>query len=86
MILTQSDRLKLLGLATLGIAERKQLNRTEKIVQETLESLGISSSDAESWAGELVYNEGDDPIEAAESAMIGLGLEAAGPPDNLNVP
>lgn len=74
-MLTQDDKLKLVGLATLGIAERDKLRRTEGAICGFLKEHGVDESRAEDEAGELTYNEGDDPVAAVDRVLRGLGLE-----------
>lgn len=75
MNLTQEERLVFVGLASLVIEERKQLDRTEGGIVGFLKKHGVDETQASNWAGELVYNEGDDPIKAADSVLESLGLE-----------
>lgn len=75
MKLTQEERLVFVGLASLVIEERKQLDRTEAAVVGFLKKHGVDERQASNWAGELVYNEGDDPIKAADSVLAALDLE-----------
>lgn len=74
-MLTQDDKLKLMGLVSLVIEERKKLDRTESAICGFLKEHGVNESDASSWAGELVYNEGDDPQVAVDNVLRILGLE-----------
>jgi hypothetical protein len=74
-MLTEERKLGLMGLATLGITERVQLNRTESAICGVLKLCGIEEQSAESWASELIYNEGDQPLEAVERLLKQLDLE-----------
>lgn len=80
MKLTQEERLVLAGLTALAIEERKKLNNTESAICGFLKRHGVDETEAENWAGELVYSEGDDPIKAANSVLACLFDDA------LNVP
>lgn len=73
--LTEARKLGLIGLATLGITERVTLNRTESAICGVLELCGIEESNAADWAAELVYSEGDEPINAVEQMLKALNLE-----------
>lgn len=78
--MTQNEKLVLVGLIALvngsaAIAECEALDRTETAIQKFLEGQGVSEDDARIWAGELVYNEGDDPIAAVDRALGILELE-----------
>jgi len=73
--MTQNDKLVLVGLTALVMGEREALDRTEAAIQKFLEGQGVSEDDARSWAGELVYNEGDDPIVAVDRVLGILELE-----------
>ena len=75
MKLTQEERLVLVGLTALALEERKKLNNTESAVCAFLKQHGVDETDAENWVGELIYNEGDDPIKAADSVLASLGLK-----------
>lgn len=77
MKITAEERLGFVGLAALAIKERKQLDRTEGSIVGFLKKHGVDETKASNWAGELVYNEGDDPIKAADSVLESLGIEAA---------
>jgi hypothetical protein len=74
-MLTQENKLELVGLATLGIQERDKLRRTEAAICGVLKRHGVNESDADSWAGELIYNEGDDPVMAVDRVLGILELE-----------
>ena len=75
MKLTQEERLVFVGLAALVIEERKQLDKTEAGIVGFLKKHGVDETQAQNWVGELVYNEGDDPIKAADSVLDSLDLE-----------
>lgn len=75
MKLTQEERLVLVGLTALALEERKKLNSPEGAVCGFLKRHGVDETTAKGWAGELVYNEGDDPIVAADSVLASLGIE-----------
>lgn len=75
MKITQEDRLVLVGLASLVIEERKQLDKTESGIVGFLKKHGVEERSASNWAGELVYNEGDDPVVAADSVLKALDIE-----------
>lgn len=75
MKLTEEERLVFVGLASLVIEERKQLDKTESGIAGFLKKHGIEERSASNWAGELVYNEGDDPVAAADSVLKSLGFE-----------
>lgn len=75
IMLTQDDRLHLIGLTALVIEERKKLDRTEAAICGFLKQHGVDEHEAHSWAGELVYNEGDDAEAAVERTLTVLDLE-----------
>lgn len=75
VMLTQDDRLILIGLASIVIRQRRDVNYTEGIIQKVLESHGVDVENARMWAGEIVYNESDDPIAAVEGVLRALELE-----------
>lgn len=74
-MMTQERKLALLGLVTLAIAERSRLNRLEETICGLLKLCGVGNLDAETWAGELVYNEGDEPIAAVNRVLDVLDLK-----------
>lgn len=74
-MLTQNDRLILIGLTSVVIRQRRDVDYTEGIIQKVLESHGVDAENARTWAGEIAYNEGDDPIAAVESVLATLELE-----------
>lgn len=74
-MLTKERKLGLLGLVTLAITERGRLNRTEEAICGLLKLCGVEDTDAETWSGELVFNEGDDAIVATERVLGILELE-----------
>lgn len=71
----ESEKLQLIGLATLVIEERKKLDRTEAAICGFLKEHGVDETDAQNWAGELVYNEGDDPAAAVERVLGVLDMK-----------
>jgi len=73
--MTESEKLQLVGLATLVIEERKKLDRTEASICAFLKEHDVDETDAQNWAGELVYNEGDDPAVAVERILSVLDLK-----------
>lgn len=75
VMLTQDDRLILIGLTSVVIRQRRDVDCTEGIIQKAFESHGVGTENARMWAGEVAYNEGDDPIAAVESALATLKLE-----------
>lgn len=74
-MLTTNQYHKLLGLATLAIGRRQELSAIEKSLCGFLEARGVDEPDADTWAGEAVYNEGDDPVEATKRILDVLNLE-----------
>lgn len=74
-MLTQDDKLILIGLTSIVLQQRKDIAYTETIIQKTFESHGVSPKDSETWASEIAYNEGDDPIEAVNRVLSVLDLE-----------
>lgn len=74
-MLTQENKLELVGLSTLAITERDKLHRTEAAICGFLKRHGVDETEAENWAGELTYNEGDDPVAAVERVLKRLDLE-----------
>lgn len=70
-----------LGLMTLIISRRKQLDETEKSASLFLRSIGAKDSDESAgmqildWVGEATYNSGDDPEDAARQLLRSLELE-----------
>lgn len=74
-MLTQENKLELIGLSTLAIQEREKLRRTEAAICGFLKCHGVDETDADNWAGELTYKEGDDPTAAVERVLGILELE-----------
>lgn len=74
-MLTEERKLGLIGLVTLGITERGRLNRTESAISGVLKLCGVEEQTATDWASEVIYNEGDEPIAAAEALLKHFDLE-----------
>lgn len=75
---SEEQRLALLGLMTLLIGKRRELQRMEDTARRFLVEAGAREGqyrDVESAISEGVYNEGDDPEKATESVCRWLGLE-----------
>lgn len=70
-----------LGLTTLLIHRRKELDNTEKSAADYLRDIGAKDGnepyamDVLDWVREAVDNEGDDPEAAAKSLVESLHLE-----------
>lgn len=71
-MLSKSDFYVLVGLTAAGINKRRDANLMQDELEAYLKKCGVSDSDAYNWAGELVYNEGDDAADAA--AAVGRVL------------
>lgn len=76
--ITEEQSLTILGLTTLLIDKRRELSRMEDTARKVIVELGAREGqykDVENAVSEAVYNEGDDPQQAAESIRRWLGLE-----------
>lgn len=74
-MITQTDYYVLIGLTTAGISKRQDANLMQDELEKYLKKIGVSDDDAYNWAGELVYNEGDDPAAAVARVVEHLELE-----------
>lgn len=74
-MLTQDQYHSLLGLVTLGIDKRKEVTKIEESICGFLKTHGIEEGDADTWSGEVTYNEGDDPVAATRHILDVLNLE-----------
>lgn len=75
MTLTKNQYNELLGLATLALGRRQELNSIEGSICGFLKARGVEETDADTWSGELVFNEGDDPVAAVRRILDVLDLE-----------
>lgn len=80
-IVTEEQTLAVLGLMTLLIHRRQELDKAQDSAAEFLRSLGAKDSnepggmDIRDWLGEATYNNGDDPKEVAKQLLRDVGLE-----------
>lgn len=74
-MISKSNHITLIGLTTIGIQKRQEASNAEDALRQELVGCGASDSDAETWAGELIYNEGDEAARAVDRVLGILGLE-----------
>lgn len=65
----------LVGLTAAGINKRREANLMQDELEKYLKECGVGDSDAYNWAGELVYNEGDEAAAAVDRVLTVLELE-----------
>lgn len=74
-MISKLDYFSLVGLVTIGIDRRKAANNVQDALERWLKERGVSADDAYNWAGELVYNEGDDAAVAVDRVIEALELK-----------
>lgn len=74
-MISKSDHVTLVGLTTIGIQKRQESSNAEDALRQVLVGCGVSDSDAETWAGELIYNEGDEAARAVDRVLGILDVE-----------
>lgn len=74
-MISKSDYYVLIGLTAAGISKRREANLMQDELEKYLKQLGVSDEDAYNWAGELVYNEGNEAAAAVERVLGILELE-----------
>jgi hypothetical protein len=76
-MISKSDHVTLVGLTTIGIQKRQESSNAEDALRlrQVLVGCGVSDSDAEMWAGELIYNEGDEAARVVDRVLGILDVE-----------
>lgn len=74
-MISKSDHVTLVGLTTIGIQKRQESSNAEDALRQVLVGCGVSDSDAETWASELIYNEGDEAARAVDRVLGILDVE-----------
>lgn len=81
-MITEEQKLATLGLVTILIQSRKQLDQMEKTAAAFLEGIGgkvdnttfSTIQEVADYVGEATYNYGDDPERAASELLDAVGL------------